>query len=75
MYFTTSIFVTLQLHVHILKVILCHLPKKKFLTKWQNKHQIACRVTKTISGIPLNHIGRCIQILENYATIKLHFNN
>ena len=28
MYFTASVFVTLQLHVYIMKVLLCHLQTK-----------------------------------------------
>ena len=81
MYFNASVFVNLQLHVCVMELILCHLQKKFFQNgKTSTKlHGIPLMFSwEAISGIPLNHIGRCIQILanlSNYALIKLHFNN
>ena len=76
MYFTASTFVTLQLHVCIMKVILCHL-QKNVSAKIAKYAPNLMPSLKTNPEIPLKHIGRCIQILanlSNYVLIKIHFN-
>ena len=68
--------ISLQLHVHIINLILCHLQKLLFLPKGLNS--IGNKLHVEFKDNPLNHIECCTQLLanlSNYASIKLHFKN
>ena len=51
------------LHVHTMKVIICHLQNKIVSANLAKQPPNSMSRLKTIAGIiPLNHIGRCIKI-------------
>ena len=68
MYFVASILVILQLHVHIIKVIIYYLHKVGISDKEQLDYAPNCMSSlKTIPGIlPLNLSGCCL--LQIYQT-------
>ena len=63
MYFTASIFVNLQLHVCIMKVILCHLQKKI------SAHKIACRAKNQFQGYLSNTMSVASKFLQTCQTM------